>query len=95
MSMCVYVCLKEDRKRDYIVEYLHSFVRVCVCACVRDTSAFRISVHRVQKLLPLDLRPKKTRAIRRALTPAQKAMVTVKEAKRKQNFPKRKYAIKA
>merc|ERR1711907_540142 len=41
-------------------------------------------------LLPLDLRPKKTRAIRRALTPAQKAMVTVKEAKRKQNFPKRK-----
>merc|ERR1712176_1677356 len=28
-----------------------------------------------KKLLPLDLRPKKTRAIRRALTPAQKAMV--------------------
>ena len=55
----------------------------------------RVSVHRVQTLLPLDLRPKKTRAIRRALTPAQKAMVTVKEAKRKQNFPQRKFAIKA
>ena len=45
--------------------------------------------------IPLDLRAKKTRAIRRALTPAQKAMVTVKEAKRKQNFPQRKFAIKA
>ena len=49
----------------------------------------------IQKLLPLDLRPKKTRAIRRALTTAQKKMVTVREMKRAQNFPRRKYAIKA
>ena len=48
-----------------------------------------------QKHLPLDLREKKTRAIRRALTAEQKAMVTVKEKKRQQNFPRRKYAVKA
>ena len=48
-----------------------------------------------KKHLPLDLREKKTRAIRRALTAEQKAMVTVKEKKRQQNFPRRKYAVKA
>merc|ERR1712046_19300 len=32
-----------------------------------------------KKLIPLDLRPKKTRALRRALTKEQKALVTAKE----------------
>lgn len=49
----------------------------------------------IQKLIPLDLRPKKTRAIRRALTAEQKALVTTKEKKRKQYYPMRKYAVKA
>merc|ERR1712046_361885 len=43
-----------------------------------------------KKHLPLDLRPKKTRALRRALTKEQKALVTAKEKKRQQNFPRRK-----
>ncbi len=45
--------------------------------------------------LPVDLREKKTRAIRRKLTPAQASRVTVKQAKKDANFPMRTYAVKA
>merc|ERR1711934_39541 len=48
-----------------------------------------------KKYTPLDLRVKKTRAIRRRLTKAQASALTTREAKRKQYFPLRKYAIKA
>ena len=48
-----------------------------------------------KKHMPLDLREKKTRAIRRRLTKRQQALVTPKEAKRAANFPNRKYAVKA
>ena len=44
---------------------------------------------------PYDLREKKTRAIRRALSAAQKNMVVNRVAKRQQNFPQRVYAVKA
>lgn len=45
--------------------------------------------------LPIDLREKKTRAIRKRLTPAQASKVTVKQAKKDANFPMRTYAVKA
>jgi len=48
-----------------------------------------------KKYLPTDLRAKKTRAIRRQLTPRQKALKTEKEARRLRYFPQRKYAVKA
>merc|ERR1712178_34774 len=48
-----------------------------------------------KKYTPLDLRAKKTRAIRRRLTKAQASALTTREAKRQQYFPLRKYAIKA
>merc|ERR1711908_57710 len=44
---------------------------------------------------PLDLRVKKTRAIRKALTKEQKSLKTVKEQKKAVQFSLRKYAIKA
>merc|ERR1711908_183003 len=44
---------------------------------------------------PLDLRVKKTRAIRKALTKEQKSLKTVKEQKKIAQFSLRKYAIKA
>lgn len=47
-----------------------------------------------KKLLPLDLRPKKTRAIRRRLTKHQLSLKTEREKKKEMYFPKRKYAIK-
>lgn len=50
----------------------------------------------VQKYMPLDLRPKKTRAIRRRLSPAQASAQTEKAKKKALLFPKnRRYAVKA
>jgi len=49
----------------------------------------------LQKYLPLDLRVKKTRAIRKRLTKAQTSAKTVKETKRAAYFPMRKYAVKS
>ena len=46
-------------------------------------------------LVPLDLRFKKTRAIRRQLTPAQLGKTTVKAAKKARNFPLRQYVVEA
>jgi len=48
-----------------------------------------------KKYLPLDLRPKKTRAIRRRLTLDERTAKTLKQKKKDIHFPKRKYAVKA
>ncbi|KIM30661.1 hypothetical protein M408DRAFT_328196 [Serendipita vermifera MAFF 305830] len=48
-----------------------------------------------KKYLPLDLRAKKTRAIRRQLTKHEKSRVTLKQKKKRTHFPLRKFAIKA
>ncbi|SAL99659.1 hypothetical protein [Absidia glauca] len=48
-----------------------------------------------KKFTPLDLRVKKTRAMRRALTPFERSLKTVKEQKKALAFPARKYAVKA
>jgi large subunit ribosomal protein L35e len=44
---------------------------------------------------PLDLRVKKTRAIRRRLTQHEAGMQTGKQVKKAALFPLRKYAVKA
>lgn len=49
----------------------------------------------VQKYQPLDLRAKKTRAIRRALTKKQQNAKTTGQKKAAIAFPKRTYALKA
>jgi hypothetical protein len=46
-----------------------------------------------KKFLPTDLRHKKTRAIRRRLTKAQEKKLTIRQLKRKLNFPRRTYAV--
>jgi large subunit ribosomal protein L35e len=46
-----------------------------------------------KKYQPLDLRSKRTRAIRRALTPAEKRITTVKQQKKLVHFPQRKFAV--
>ncbi|EJU06575.1 60S ribosomal protein L35 [Dacryopinax primogenitus] len=48
-----------------------------------------------KKKLPLDLREKKTRAIRRRLTHAEATARTEKQKKRDTHFGRRKYAVKA
>eukprot|EP00608_Synchroma_pusillum_P006246 CAMPEP_0198429394 /NCGR_PEP_ID=MMETSP1452-20131203/7329_1 /TAXON_ID=1181717 /ORGANISM="Synchroma pusillum, Strain CCMP3072" /LENGTH=124 /DNA_ID=CAMNT_0044149801 /DNA_START=28 /DNA_END=402 /DNA_ORIENTATION=+ len=47
------------------------------------------------KYMPLDLRAKKTRKMRRALTKDELSRVTVKALKKKQNFPMRRFAVTA
>ncbi|KAL1930467.1 hypothetical protein VTP01DRAFT_10629 [Rhizomucor pusillus] len=51
--------------------------------------------YKKKKYLPLDLRVKKTRAMRRALTPYERSLKTVKQQKKEAYFPLRKYAVKA
>ncbi|KAK3233001.1 60S ribosomal protein L35 [Cymbomonas tetramitiformis] len=48
-----------------------------------------------KKYLPLDLRAKKTRAIRRRLSKSDAALKTEKQTKKDNYFPMRKFAIKA
>eukprot|EP01039_Chlorochromonas_danica_P002260 gene2260-2475_t len=48
-----------------------------------------------QKFVPVDLRAKKTRAIRRALSPKQAALKTLRQQKKERVFPQRVYAVKA
>merc|ERR1719457_381965 len=48
-----------------------------------------------KKYKPTDLRPKKTRALRRRLNKTQEARVTAKEARKMRNNPVRVYAVKA
>ncbi|KAG0294900.1 60S ribosomal protein L35 [Linnemannia gamsii] len=48
-----------------------------------------------KNFLPLDLRVKKTRAIRRRLTKHEASVKTVKQQKKDAHFPLRKYAVKA
>ena len=47
-----------------------------------------------KKYKPLDLRPKKTRAIRKALTPHEESIKTAKELRKMRVFPARKFAVK-
>ena len=47
------------------------------------------------KYLPLDLRAKKTRAIRRRLTAEEKSKKTLRQQKKDMYFPNRRYAVKA
>ncbi|XP_065830293.1 large ribosomal subunit protein uL29-like [Oscarella lobularis] len=47
-----------------------------------------------KKYKPLDLRPKKTRAIRRQMTKFEKSRKTLSQIKKDTHFSKRKYAVK-
>ncbi|KAK0403077.1 hypothetical protein QR680_016705 [Steinernema hermaphroditum] len=48
-----------------------------------------------KKYQPIDLRAKKTRAMRRALTKSELAIKSKKQLKKEQKFPLRLYAVKA
>ncbi|EKM59049.1 uncharacterized protein PHACADRAFT_249223 [Phanerochaete carnosa HHB-10118-sp] len=52
-------------------------------------------LYKKKKYAPLDLRPKKTRAIRRRLSKHEALLKTEKQRKKDIHFPTRKYAIKA
>ena len=48
-----------------------------------------------KKYKPIDLRPKKTRAIRRRLTKFESSIRNDKQKKKMRSYPKRRYAVKA
>lgn len=52
-------------------------------------------LYKGKKYQPKDLRAKKTRALRRALTKFEASRITEKQRKKQIAFPQRKYAIKA
>merc|ERR1712027_12122 len=52
-------------------------------------------LYRSKKCTPLDLRMKKTRAMRKGLTPHEKSLKTAMELRRMRAFPQRKFAVKA
>ncbi|KAJ6445881.1 60S ribosomal protein L35 [Purpureocillium lavendulum] len=71
-----------------------SIARVLTVINAKQRSQLRL-FYKNKKYAPLDLRPKQTRAIRRRLSPEDKARVLEKTKKRSTHFPQRKYAIKA
>ena len=71
-----------------------SIARVLTVINANQRSELR-KFYKGKKYLPLDLRPKQTRAIRRRLTKKEASLVTEREKKRRMHFPARKYAIKA
>jgi large subunit ribosomal protein L35e len=48
-----------------------------------------------KQYLPLDLRKKKTRTLRRKLNIQQRTAKTLRQSKKLSHFPRRKYAVKA
>lgn len=75
-------------------EVRKSIARVLTVLTSQKREALK-ELYEDKKHKPLDLRPKKTRAIRRALTKEQTLRKTEKQIKKERAFPMRKYAVKA
>lgn len=62
---------------------------------INQTQKHHIRLHfKGKKYKPLDIRPKKTRAYRRRLEPRFANAKTLRQIKKEQHFPLRKYAVK-
>merc|ERR1711906_83597 len=67
-----------------------------VLTVINETQKGALRQHyETMKYAPLDLRPKKTRAIRRRLTKFEAGQKTKRQASRAALFPLRKYEVKA
>ncbi|KAK1867911.1 hypothetical protein I4F81_010408 [Pyropia yezoensis] len=71
-----------------------SIARVLTVISQTQRKALR-GYYKNKKFLPLDLRPKKTRAIRRRLTKHELNLKSTKTIKKDRAFPKRKFAVTA
>ncbi|KAI1382176.1 60S ribosomal protein L35 [Hypoxylon crocopeplum] len=81
-------------KLNKIHDLRKSVARVLTVVNIKQRSQLRL-FYKNKKYLPLDLRPKQTRAIRRRLSPEDQSKVLEKTRKRSSHFPQRKYAVKA
>jgi large subunit ribosomal protein L35e len=85
-----------DANRDffsYSGEVRKSIARVLTVINANQRAQLRL-FYKNKKYLPLDLRPKLTREIRRRLTKHERTQTTDKQRKREIHFPARKYAVK-
>jgi large subunit ribosomal protein L35e len=70
-----------------------SIARVLTVINAKQRAQLRL-FYKDKKYLPLDLRAKQTRAIRRRLSPEDASRVLEKTKKRQTHFPQRKFAVK-
>lgn len=70
-----------------------SIARVLTVINAKQRAQLRL-FYKNKKYLPLDLRPKLTRALRRRLSKEDASRVLEKTKKRLTHFPQRKYAVK-
>ena len=83
--------IREHKKEDVVKE-----LRTKVTKEVKDGKEEEVKTtikNLKMKHIPLDLRPKLTRAMRRRMTKFERKLVTLKQLKRKLNFPMRKFAV--
>ncbi|KAK0737627.1 ribosomal L29 protein-domain-containing protein [Apiosordaria backusii] len=71
-----------------------SIARVLTIINAKQRAQLRL-FYKNKKYLPLDLRVKQTRAIRRRLSPEDASRTLAKTKKRQTHFPQRKFAVKA
>ncbi|KAK5123193.1 60S ribosomal protein L35 [Meristemomyces frigidus] len=81
-------------KLNKIHDVRKSIARVLTVINTNQRHQLRIFYEK-KKYLPLDLRPKQTRAMRRALSKEDAARVTEKQSKKQRHFPQRNYMVKA
>ncbi|GAB0132191.1 60S ribosomal protein L35 [Epichloe bromicola] len=86
--------VSSSSKLNKIHDLRKSIARVLTVINAKQRSQLRL-FYKNKKYAPLDLRVKQTRAIRRRLSPEDKARVLEKTKKRTTHFPQRKFAIKA
>jgi large subunit ribosomal protein L35e len=84
VNTCSHVCSHDVRK---------SIARVLTVINTTQRQQLRI-FYKGKKYIPLDLRAKQTRAMRRALTKEERSRVSDKQKKRQRHFPQRNYAVK-
>ncbi|KAF2228747.1 putative ribosomal protein L35 [Viridothelium virens] len=81
-------------KLNQIHDVRKSIARVLTVINANQRHQLRL-YYKNKKYLPLDLRPKQTRAMRRRLTKEEASKITEKQRKRQIHFPQRNYAVKA
>ncbi|KAM3418826.1 hypothetical protein BST61_g4790 [Cercospora zeina] len=81
-------------KLNKIHDVRKSIARVLTIINANQRAQLRL-FYQKKKYLPLDLRSKQTRAIRRRLSPEDAKRVTEKQKKKQRHFPQRQFAVKA
>ena len=83
--------IRENKKSEVISKLLTRETKEIVDG--KESTVSKTIKNLKMKHLPLDLRPKKTRALRRKMTKFESKLLTLKLFKRKLSFPMRKFAV--